>query len=81
MTTINVTDLRQRLPDYLRQVQRGEEITVTLHGKAIGRIVPDRPEDQREAACQRLDALRGTVIAGDLCAPLDEAWSGDADHL
>jgi prevent-host-death family protein len=81
MTAVNVTDLRQRLPEYLRQVQQGEEIVVTLHGKPIGRIVPERPEDEREAACKRLDALRGTVIAGDLLATLDEAWSGDADHL
>lgn len=81
MTSINVTELRQHLPDYLRQVQQGEEIAITLHGKTIARLVPDKPESQREAALKRLEALRGTVIVGDILAPLDEEWTGDVDHL
>lgn len=81
MHAVNVTELRQHLPDYLKQVQQGEEIAVTLHGKTIARIVPDKPENKREAALNRLDALRGTVIVGDILAPIDETWSGDADHL
>ena len=81
MTSVNVTELRQHLPDYLKQVQQGEEITVTLHGKTIARIVPDYQESRRDAALKRLEALRGTVIAGDILAPLDEEWTGDADNL
>ncbi len=81
MTSVNVTELSQHLPDYLKQVQAGEEIVITLHGKTIARIVPDRKESKREAALNRLDALRGTVIAGDILAPLDEEWTGDADNL
>ncbi|MEI6069608.1 MAG: type II toxin-antitoxin system prevent-host-death family antitoxin [Spirochaetota bacterium] len=81
MNSVNVTELRQHLPDYLKQVQQGEEIAITLHGKTIARIVPDRKESQREAALKRLEALRGTVIIGDILAPLDEEWTGDADNL
>lgn len=81
MHSVNVTELRQHLPEYLKQVQQGEEIVVTLHGKTIARIVPDRQEDKREAALTRLEALRGTVIVGDILAPLDEEWTGDADNL
>lgn len=81
MTSVNVTELRQHLPDYLKQVQAGEEIVITLHGKIIARIVPDCKESKREAALNRLDALRGTVIVGDILAPLDEEWTGDADNL
>jgi len=81
MHAVNVTELRQHLPDYLKQVQQGEEIAVTLHGKTIARIVPDRQESKREAALKRLEALRGTVIVGDILAPLDEEWTGDADNL
>jgi prevent-host-death family protein len=81
MNSVNVTELRQHLPDYLKQVQEGEEIEITLHGKTIARIVPDRRESRREAALKRLDALRGTVIVGDILAPLDEEWSGDADNM
>jgi len=81
MNSVNVTELRQHLPDYLKQVQQGEEIEITLHGKTIARIVPDRKESSREAALKRLEALRGTVIVGDILAPLDEEWTGDADNL
>ena len=81
MNSVNVTELRQHLPDYLKQVQQGEEIAITLHGKTIARIVPDRNESKREAALKRLEALRGTVIVGDILAPLDEEWTGDADNL
>jgi prevent-host-death family protein len=81
MISVNVTELRQHLPDYLKQVQQGEEITVTLHGKTIARIVPDYQESKRDAALKRLEALHGTVIVGDILAPLDEEWTGDADNL
>lgn len=81
MNAINVTELRQHLPEYLKQVQGGEEVVVTLHGKPIARIVPDRTESMREAALKRLESLRGKMIVGDILAPLDEEWNGDADHL
>ncbi|MDO9047196.1 MAG: hypothetical protein Q7U66_05575 [Methylobacter sp.] len=38
-------------------------------------------ESAREAALKRLEALRGTVIVGDILDPLDEEWTGDADNL
>lgn len=81
MTSVNVTELRQHLPDYLKQVQQSEEIAITLYGKTIARIVPDQQESKREAALKRLDELRGTVIVGDILAPLDEEWTGDAYNL
>lgn len=81
MSSINVTELRQHLPEYLKQVQAGEEISITLHGKTIARIVPEAKENKREAALKRLEALRGTVIVGDILGSLDEEWTGDADHL
>lgn len=81
MSLVNVTELRQHLPEYLKQVQAGEEISITLHGKTIARIVPEVKESKREAAFKRLEALRGTVVAGDILASLDEEWTGDADHL
>lgn len=81
MPSINVTELRQHLPEYLKQVQAGEEIAITLHGKTIARIVPEAKESKREAALKRLEALRGTVIVGDILGSLDEAWASDADHL
>ncbi len=81
MNAINVTELRQHLPAYLKQVQEGEEIAITLHGKTIARIVPGAAPSAREAASRRLASLRGTMLLGDVLAPLNEDWTGDADHL
>lgn len=81
MNSVNVTQLRQHLPDYLKQVQQGQEIAITLHGKTIARIVPEQQENKREAALKRLAALRGKMIVGDILAPLNEEWTADADNL
>jgi len=81
MNSVNVTEFRQHLPDYLKQVQQGQEIAITHHGKTIARIVPEQQQSKREAALNRLEALRGSVIIGDILAPLDEQWTADADHL
>lgn len=39
MTSIDITELHQHLPEYLKQVQAGEEVVITVHGKAIARIL------------------------------------------
>lgn len=81
MQSVNVTELRQHLPMYLENVRQGKEIAVTSHGKTIARIVPDSDTTARDAARLRLAALRGKMIVGDVLAPLEEDWTGDADHL
>lgn len=81
MSSVNVTELRQHLPEYLKQVQAGEEIAITLHGKTIARIVPEAKESKRDEALKRLNAVRGTVIVGEIISPLDEDWTADTDHL
>lgn len=81
MNAVNITELRQHLPAYLKQVQAGQEIAITLHGKTIARIVPDSDVSPREAATARLATLRGTMIVGDVLTPLNEEWTGDARHL
>jgi prevent-host-death family protein len=80
MQDINVTELRKHLPSYLRQVARGEAIRVTSNGKVLARIVPE--QDPAATARERLEALRGTLVTGDIISPIDDLqWSGDDDHL
>jgi prevent-host-death family protein len=81
MNAVNITELRQHLPAYLKQVQAGHEIAITLHGRTIARIVPDSDVSAREAATVRLANLRGTMIVGDVLTPLDTEWTGDVRHL
>lgn len=60
---VGVRQLRERLSAYLRQVKAGETITVTEHGRPVGRLVP--------AACPLDERLAAMVEAG-----LAE-WSGE----
>ncbi|MGH8720238.1 MAG: type II toxin-antitoxin system Phd/YefM family antitoxin [Burkholderiales bacterium] len=75
MTQVNVTELRQNLPSYLDQVQRGEELLVTLRGKVIARIIPER--ELRDAARERLIALRKKCRIGDVIKPTGERWNAE----
>ena len=56
MPEVKVTELRQNLPDYLAEVRKGKELKITVRGKVIARIVPEK--DVKNAARQRLVALR-----------------------
>lgn len=40
MAGVNVTTLRQHLPEYLARVARGERLSVTLRGRVIAEISP-----------------------------------------
>ena len=75
MRQVNITELRSHLPDYLGQVQRGEELEITSHGKTIARILPR--EDIRETAKTQLKALRGKMRMGDIISPIGEAWGAE----
>ena len=48
MTSVNETELRQYLPEYLKQVHEGEEIIISLQRKTIAHTVPDREENARK---------------------------------
>ena len=75
MRQVKITELRSNLPAYLGQVQAGEEIVVTSHGKAIARILPN--QDIREAAKKQLKALRKKTSVGDVISPIGEAWGAE----
>lgn len=40
MSTISVRQLRNEVSDIVRRAERGEELTVTVNGRAAARIVP-----------------------------------------
>jgi len=79
MQQVKISDLRSHLPDYIKRVNAGEQIQITSHGKIVARLVPEI--DEVEAAQKRLDAVRGSMIVGDIMEPLDVLWSADSDNL
>lgn len=63
MSEVNVTTLRQHLPEYLARVARGERVRVTSRGRVIAEITPPAPAvDATQAARER---LRGSVVRYD----------------
>lgn len=80
MKTINVTELRQHLPTYLKRAAAGEEISITSHGKVIARLLPEK--DPSQEARNWLESLRGKVVLGDIISPVgDMEWNADENHL
>ncbi|MDB5814324.1 MAG: Antitoxin [Rhodocyclales bacterium] len=52
---VSVTTLRQNLPEYLAQVERGTRVRITNRGRVIAEITPPMPaEDTAAAARKRL---------------------------
>jgi prevent-host-death family protein len=72
MQTVNVSDLRNHLPEYLSRAEAGEEIEVTRRGEVIARILPAL--DKRQAAKLRLAALRARASVGDVLSAADADW-------
>ena len=79
MPQVNITELRNHLPHYMKQVQKGVEFLVTSHGKKIARLVPEA--SAAKEAHNRLMKLRGTMIKGDILEPTGAEWNADADNL
>jgi antitoxin (DNA-binding transcriptional repressor) of toxin-antitoxin stability system len=60
--SVNVAELSQRLPEYLKQVRNDEEVVIILHGRATARIVLDRQKNERETVLNRLNLLQNRVV-------------------
>jgi antitoxin (DNA-binding transcriptional repressor) of toxin-antitoxin stability system len=57
---VNVTELRQNLPTYLKRVRQGERIRVTSHGQVIAELAP--PTTMAEEAVRARKRLRGSLV-------------------
>ena len=69
MKDVKVSELRQRLPEYLAKVRRGERLRVTSRGTVIAEIAPPAPSKDEAAAARA--RLRGSVLRYD--DPLEPA--------
>lgn len=79
---VPIRELKNRLSEYLRRVQAGEEVHVTLRGKRIARLLPEvtAPEDAKAKALARLDVmpwLRAPERAGKPCGAEEPLPAGE----
>ncbi len=71
MREIQASDAKARLPQILDEVERGETVRITRHGRPIARIVPegDRRQEEVDRAIESIKALRsrtGTIARDEL---------------
>ena len=71
MKSIGVRELRQQASRYLRDVERGDAIEVTHHGRPVARLVPIPPSSRVDAliASGQLSPSTGDPL--ELGAPLE----------
>jgi antitoxin (DNA-binding transcriptional repressor) of toxin-antitoxin stability system len=74
MKTVTVSVLRQNLPAYLAQVEKGQVLSVTLRGRAIAEI--SRPAQGNGDAAAARARLRGSLVhyADPLSPALEDDW-------
>jgi prevent-host-death family protein len=60
MREVQASDAKTHLPRLLDDVERGETVIITRHGRAIARLVPDahRREEEVDRAIENIRALR-----------------------
>lgn len=63
MREVQSSDAKARLPQLLSEVERGETIVITRHGRPIARLVPEEDERRTKTlkAMDRLAELRREV--------------------
>ena len=58
MREVGAFEAKNKLSQLLDEVERGEEITITRHGKEVARLVPARQGFNREEARAALRRIR-----------------------
>jgi prevent-host-death family protein len=68
METVGSFEAKTHLPQLLERVSRGEEFTITRHGKPVARLVPPagaRPKPDVRAAVEAMKRFRrGRTLGG-----------------
>lgn len=77
MREVQASDAKTHLPQLLDDVERGETIVITRHGRAIARLVPEsaRRQEEIDTAIEAIKALRsrtGKIAVDDLLAARHE---------
>ena len=58
MAEFGAFEAKNRLGHLLDLVERGEEVTITRHGREVARLVPAKPSRDREVARAALERIR-----------------------
>jgi prevent-host-death family protein len=79
MRKVSITDLRQHLQSYLKQVREGEPIQITQHGKVVARLMPEH--NAADTARHQLQHWRESARIGDVLSPTGADWEAGHGRL
>jgi len=80
MREVGAFEAKNKLGQLLDQVERGEEITITRHGKEIARLVPVKPGFNREEARAAVRRIRERAQKSKLGRFNWSEWKGYRDE-
>ena len=63
MKEVGAFEAKNKLSMLLDAVERGEEVVITRHGKAVARLVPDRPRHDVSRAQEAALRIRARATA------------------
>ena len=72
METVNISELRSNLLNYLKKAKEGHEIIITSHGEILATIMP--PIDQNKQAKAKLKQLAKSAVIKDVVGPTGDKW-------
>ncbi len=72
MIQVNISEFRTNLLKYLKNVQRGGQISITSKGTALATVIP--PVSQRDTARTELSKLAKTAVIHDVVSPVETDW-------
>jgi prevent-host-death family protein len=69
MREIQSSEAKAHLPQLLSDVERGETIVITRHGRAIARLVPEAPQraDEVRRTMDQIETFRKTMPRMSVC--------------
>ena len=81
MREIQASDAKTHLPKLLDEVERGETLIITRHGRRIARIIPeaDRRQEEIDDALACIAGIRrrtGRITTGELLSARDDGRKG-----
>lgn len=81
MREVEASEAKAHLPQLLDDVERGETLIITRHGRRIARIVPEMDRRQEEidralAGIRELRGRTGRITAGELVSARNEGRKG-----
>lgn len=72
METVNISEFRANLLNYLQKAKNGHKIIITSHGETLATIVP--PLDKNKQAKAKLKLLAKNAVVNDVVSPISDEW-------